>query len=104
MRFSVRNPNLRTELLNLRTELLNLEPNLMLASVFPQMVANDFAPRGFARQVLKDLEMLQGAARERHLAMPMASQALTLYRLLVAAGHSELDASAVVTLYPKAST
>jgi 3-hydroxyisobutyrate dehydrogenase len=76
----------------------------MLASVFPQMVANDFAPRGFARQVLKDLEMLQGAARERHLAMPMASQALTLYRLLVAAGHSELDASAVVTLYPKAST
>jgi 3-hydroxyisobutyrate dehydrogenase len=53
--------------------------------------------------VLKDLEMLQGAAREKHLAMPMASQALTLYRLLVAAGHSELDATAVVTLYPKAS-
>jgi 3-hydroxyisobutyrate dehydrogenase-like beta-hydroxyacid dehydrogenase len=74
----------------------------LLAAVFPQMVAEDFAPRGFARQVLKDLEMLQGAAREKHLAMPMASQALTLYRLLVAAGHSERDASAVVTLYPKA--
>jgi 3-hydroxyisobutyrate dehydrogenase len=73
----------------------------MLAAVFPQMVAEDFAPRGFARQVLKDLEMLQGAAREKHLAMPMASQALTLYRLLVAAGHSERDATAVVTLYPK---
>ena len=73
----------------------------LLAAVFPQMIAEDFAPRGFARQVLKDLEMLQGAAREKHLAMPMASQALTLYRLLVAAGHSELDASAVVTLYPK---
>ena len=73
----------------------------LLAAVFPQMTAEDFAPRGFARQVLKDLEMLQGAAREKHLAMPMASQALTLYRLLVAAGHSELDATAVVTLYPK---
>jgi 3-hydroxyisobutyrate dehydrogenase len=73
----------------------------MLAAVFPQMIAEDFAPRGFARQVLKDLEMLQVAARERHLAMPMASQALTLYRLLVAAGHAERDASAVVTLYPK---
>src|SRR4051794_39245064 len=73
----------------------------MLAAVFPQMIAEDFAPRGFARQVLKDLEMLQGAARAKHLAMPMASQALTLYRLLVAAGHSERDASAVVTLYPK---
>jgi 3-hydroxyisobutyrate dehydrogenase len=74
----------------------------LLAAVFPQMIAEDFAPRGFARQVLKDLEMLNGAAREKHLAMPMASQALTLYRLLVAAGHSELDATAVVTLYPKA--
>lgn len=73
----------------------------MLASVFPQMIDEDFAPRGFARQVLKDLEMLQGAARDQHLAMPMASQALTLYRLLVAGGKSELDATAVITLYPK---
>ena len=73
----------------------------MLGPVFPQMLAGDFAPRGFARQVLKDLEMLQMAARDRHLAMPMASQALTLYRLLIAAGKSELDAAAVVTLYPR---
>ena len=73
----------------------------MLGPIFPQMLKQDFAPRGFARQVLKDLEMLQGAAREKHLAMPMASQALTLYRLLVAAGKSELDAAAVVSLYPR---
>ena len=73
----------------------------MLGPVFPQMLADDFAPRGFARQVLKDLELLQAAARDRHLAMPMASQALTLYRLLIAAGKSELDAAAVVTLYPR---
>ena len=73
----------------------------MLAAVFPQMLAEDFEPRGFARQVLKDLEMLSSAAREKHLAMPMAGQALTLYRLLVAGGHSERDACAVLTLYPK---
>jgi 3-hydroxyisobutyrate dehydrogenase-like beta-hydroxyacid dehydrogenase len=73
----------------------------MLGPIFPKMLADDFAPRGFARQVLKDLEMLQAAARDRHQAMPMASQALTLYRLLIAAGKSELDAAAVVTLYPK---
>ncbi len=73
----------------------------MLGPIFPQMLAEDFAPRGFARQVLKDLEMLQSAARDRHLAMPMASQALTLYRLLIAAGKSELDAAAVVTLFPR---
>ena len=73
----------------------------LLNALFPRMIAEDFTPLGFARQVLKDLEMLQGAAREKHLAMPMASQALTLYRLLVASGHSELDASAVVGIYPK---
>lgn len=73
----------------------------LLASAFPQMIDEDFAPRGYARQVLKDLEMLQGAARDQHLAMPMASQALTLYRLLVASGKSEQDAVAIVSLYPK---
>jgi 3-hydroxyisobutyrate dehydrogenase-like beta-hydroxyacid dehydrogenase len=74
----------------------------LLAVAFPQMIDEDFAPRGFARQVLKDLEMLQAAARDQHLAMPMASQALTLFRLLVAGGKSEFDATAVVSLYPKA--
>ena len=73
----------------------------LLPVAFPRMAADDFAPRGYARQVLKDLEMLQAAAADEHVAMPMAAQALTLYRLLVASGHSELDAGAVVKLYPK---
>ena len=73
----------------------------LLPVLFERMIAEDFAPRGFARQVLKDLEMLQAAAREQHLAMPMASQALTLFRLLVSQGKSELDGAAVVTLYPQ---
>jgi 3-hydroxyisobutyrate dehydrogenase-like beta-hydroxyacid dehydrogenase len=73
----------------------------MLGPIFPQMLAEDFAPRGFARQVLKDLEMLQAAARDKHLAMPMAAQALTLYRLLNACGKADLDAAAVVSLYPR---
>jgi len=73
----------------------------LLPVAFARMIAEDFAPRGYARQVLKDLEMLQAAARAHHLPMPMASQALTLYRLLVASGKSELDAAAVVSLYPQ---
>lgn len=74
----------------------NLMPVLL-----PRMIGRDFAPRGYVRQVLKDLEMLQAAAADAHLAMPMASQALTLYRLLAARGDAELDGSAVVTLYPE---
>ena len=74
----------------------NLMPVLL-----PRMIEQDFAPRGYVRQVLKDLEMLQSAAADQHVAMPMAAQALTLYRLLYASGQSERDASAVVTLYPR---
>jgi 3-hydroxyisobutyrate dehydrogenase/2-hydroxy-3-oxopropionate reductase len=73
----------------------------LLPLLVPRMVDEDFAPRGFARQILKDLEMLSAVAKSEHLAMPMASQALTLYRLLVAGGGSELDGSAIVTLYPR---
>jgi 3-hydroxyisobutyrate dehydrogenase-like beta-hydroxyacid dehydrogenase len=74
----------------------NLMPVLL-----PRMIEQDFAPRGYVRQVLKDLEMLQAAAAEQHVAMPMAAQALTLFRLLYAGGQSERDAAAVVTLYPQ---
>jgi 3-hydroxyisobutyrate dehydrogenase-like beta-hydroxyacid dehydrogenase len=73
----------------------------LLPALMPRMAAEDFAPRGFARQVLKDLEMLHSATRDLPLSMPMAGQALSLFRLLVAGGKAELDGSAVVTLFPK---
>jgi 3-hydroxyisobutyrate dehydrogenase-like beta-hydroxyacid dehydrogenase len=82
-----------------------LEPGLansaVLQSVYPRMVEGDFAPRGYARQVLKDLEMLQEAAKAQHLALPMSSQATTLFRMLVAQGKGELDGAAIVTLLPE---
>jgi len=73
----------------------------LLQAIFPRMIAGDFAPKGYARQVLKDLEMLNGAAKQHHLAMPMSAQALTLFRMLVAQGKSELDGIAVLTLLPE---
>jgi 3-hydroxyisobutyrate dehydrogenase/2-hydroxy-3-oxopropionate reductase len=74
----------------------------LLPVLFERMIARDFSPKGYARQVLKDLEMLHGAAKAQHLAMPMAGQALTLFRMLVGQGKSELDAAAVLTLLPEA--
>lgn len=73
----------------------------LLPVLFERMIARDFTPRGYARQVLKDLEMLNEAASERHVVMPMVGQALNLYRQLVAQGKSELDGSAILTLYPQ---
>ena len=74
----------------------------LLPVLFERMIARDFAPKGYARQVLKDLEMLNDAARSEHLAMPMSAQALTLFRMLVARGDGERDGAAVVELLPQA--
>jgi len=75
----------------------------LLAAIFPRMITRDFAPRGYARQVLKDLEMLNDAAHDKKLALPMAGQALTLYRLLNAAGDGELDGTAILKVWPDPS-
>ena len=72
----------------------------LLPVLFERMIARDFAPRGYARQVLKDLEMLADAAHGKGLALPMAGQALMLYRLLNAAGKGEMDGAAILTLWP----
>ena len=73
----------------------------LLQALMPRMAEGDFAPRGYARQILKDLEMLHTATKDKPLAMPMSAQALQLFRLLVAQGSAEKDGAAVVTLYPK---
>ncbi len=71
----------------------------LLKDVTPRLVARDFAPRGFVRQVLKDLDMVHDLAKQVKAPTPMVSQATSLYRLMVARGHSELDACAVMRLY-----
>ena len=71
----------------------------LLKDLTPRMVARDFAPRGFARQVLKDLDMVHDLAKEMKAPTPMAAQAASLFRILVARGHSELDGSAILKLY-----
>jgi 3-hydroxyisobutyrate dehydrogenase len=71
----------------------------LLKDLTPRMVARDFAPRGFARQVLKDLDMVHDLSKEMKSPTPMAAQAASLFRILVARGHSELDGSAILKLY-----
>lgn len=74
----------------------------LLKTLMPRLAAEDFTPTGYARQILKDLEMLHTATKDLPLAMPMAGQALSLFRLHVANGHAEEDGCSVVKLYPKA--
>ena len=71
----------------------------MLRAIWPRMVARDYAPAGYARQVLKDLERVQDLAGKTKSPTPMSSQAAMLFRLLIARGYSDLDGIAVLKLY-----
>jgi 3-hydroxyisobutyrate dehydrogenase len=73
----------------------------LLQQIYPRMAARDFAPRGYARQMLKDLQMVNELAGKLHAPTPMMGEALSLYRLLVHRGHSEVDTSGIFKLYEK---
>ncbi|MCP5152724.1 MAG: NAD(P)-dependent oxidoreductase [Ectothiorhodospiraceae bacterium] len=76
----------------------------LLQAMFPRMIARDYAPSGYARQVLKDLDMVHDLAKGLKVPTPMSSQAASLYRILVSKGHSELDGTAVLKLFDGADS
>ena len=71
----------------------------VLKAYWPRMVERDFAPRGYVRQLLKDLEMVHAWAEGLQSRTPMLDSALAAYRELKKKGLTELDTSAVVKLY-----
>lgn len=73
----------------------------LLPVLFERMSTENFTPTGYARQVLKDLEMLHAASRDQKVAMPMTDQALSLFRMLVSRGDGEKDGAAIVSLWPR---
>jgi len=76
----------------------------MLQKLYPRIVKRDFAPQGYARQLLKDLEMLNEFAGGLKSPLPMTGQALSLYRMLIHLGYAELDTAAVFKLYERAGS
>lgn len=75
----------------------------LLQVLYPRMVARDFAPQGYARQLRKDLDMVAAWADKLGAPIPMLEQARSLYTRLVESGMSELDTSAVFKLYEQRS-
>ncbi len=73
----------------------------LLQKLYPRMVRRDFAPQGYARQLLKDLEMVNEFAGNLKVPTPMMGEALSLYRMLIHRGHAELDTAAVLKLYER---
>jgi len=73
----------------------------LLQKLYPRMLVRDFAPQGYARQLLKDLEMVNEFAGGLKAPVPMTGEALSLYRMLIHLGYAELDTSAVFKLYER---
>ena len=75
----------------------------LLQAMFPRMVARQYAPpAAFARQVLKDLDMVYDLAKATQTPTPMTDQARALYRLLIARGHGDEDPISLLKLYDAA--
>jgi 3-hydroxyisobutyrate dehydrogenase len=71
----------------------------LLQKLYPRMADRDFRPQGYARQLLKDLEMVLEFSGELKAPVPMTGEVLGLYRMLVHRGYSELDTAAIVKIY-----
>lgn len=71
----------------------------LLQAVFPRMTARDFEPRGYARQALKDLDMVKDLARGLKSPTPMTGQSAELFRVLVTKGHGEIDGTAILKMF-----
>lgn len=78
-----------------------LADSLLLQRLYPRMVKREFAPQGYVRQLLKDLEMVNEFAGALKAPTPMMSEALTLYRMVAHLGHTELDTAALLKLYER---
>ena len=76
----------------------------MLKNVFPRMIERDYAPKGYARQLLKDLDMLHDLAKSLKTPTPISSQTASLLRILNSKGHEELDGIAIMKLYDQSDT
>lgn len=73
----------------------------LLQKLYPRMAARNFEPQGYARQLLKDLEMVNAFAGALKAPAPMTGEALSLYRMLIHRGYAELDTAAVFKLYER---
>jgi 3-hydroxyisobutyrate dehydrogenase len=76
--------------------------SVMLQKLLPRMASRaSEPPAGFARQLLKDLDMVLAMAKQTQTPLPITSEAGTLYRLLVSRGHGLSDSTAILKLYDK---
>ncbi len=72
----------------------------MLQKLYPRMQGRQFTPpAGYARQMLKDLDMVHDLAKATKTPTPLSAVTATLYRQLIGRGYGHLDTTAVLGIY-----
>ena len=75
----------------------------VLQRIFPQMQARDYdQPKGYVRQLDKDLQAVAAFIGARGLDLPVVTQAIERYHAYAAAGHGMEDSASVARLYEAA--
>jgi 3-hydroxyisobutyrate dehydrogenase len=76
----------------------------LLRKVYPQMQARDFEPpRGYARQLLKDMKAVKEFARGLGRRLPLIEAAVARYADHVEQGNEMADSTSVIRLYEQES-
>ena len=71
----------------------------LLKSLFPRIVNRDFVPKGYASQILKDLQMVSKLAETKKTPIPMSSLTKKLFTILANSAKENLDGTSIVKLY-----
>lgn len=76
----------------------------LLRKIYPQMAARDFQPpRGYARQLLKDMKNVRDFARDAGCDLPVIAAAVARYAEYVSLGNEMADAASIARLYERSS-
>ncbi len=74
--------------------------SVILQRIFSQMAADDFdPPRGYARQLAKDLGVVRAFLDDHGLDLPVVAEATDRYRAFAAAGNGTADSAAIARFH-----
>ena len=71
----------------------------LLNDIFPRIINRDFTPKGYAAQILKDLQMVSRLANSKSTPTPMSSLTKQLFTILVNSSQEKLDGTSIVKLF-----
>ena len=71
----------------------------LLNDLFPRIVNRDFTPKGYASQILKDLQMVSKLANSKNTPTPLSSLTQQLFTILVNRSKEKLDGTSIVKLF-----